>query len=169
MPKKSELGLKPIYTDESGELVKMVLHRGKYADDNIVAELALPGVDNYSETTRQRLMGYGYAKWLMDRVSGVDMGQAKLDAMSEYLDLLREDKWTKPRQAPTSRVTSVFEEAIAALKGISIPDAQKALKGYDKEAIAKMKANEAVVAKMAEIEQERAGSETQAGALDDLI
>lgn len=165
MPKKSDLGLKPVFTD-SGVLAKIVLHRGKFKDDDIIEELPLPDVSSFDQVIQARITGYGFAKVLMDRVSGVEMGPEKLAGMRALLERFAQGEWTAERTVGAP-VVSVFVEALAALKGIGIAETQKALAGYSKEQKAAMAEKAEVKAKMAEITAARAKAEETS--LDDLL
>jgi len=76
---------------------------------------------------------YGLSKLLQDRSSDVKTGPDKLAAMKGVAEQLASGQWQKERKvgAPT---VSAEVEALAQFKGITIPQAQAALRKYDKAA-----------------------------------
>ncbi len=76
---------------------------------------------------------YGLSKLLQDRSSDVKTGPEKLSAMKGVAEQLSSGQWQKERKvgAPT---VSAEVEALAQFKGITIPQAQAALRRYDKSA-----------------------------------
>ncbi len=76
---------------------------------------------------------YGLSKLLQDRSSDVKTGPEKLSAMKGVAEQLASGQWQKERKvgAPT---VSAEVEALAQFKGITIPQAQAALRRYDKSA-----------------------------------
>lgn len=118
------------------------------------------------ESCKQKVALYGYSKLLQDRASDVEIGPAKLEAMRAVAAQLAAGQWAKERKIGAI-VTSPEVEALAALKEISVPAAQAALKAYPKELRAQILASEAVVAKAAEIREAREGQEVVS--LDDFV
>lgn len=118
------------------------------------------------ESCRPKVSLYGYSKLLQDRASDVEIGPAKLEAMRGVAAQLAAGQWAKERKIGAV-VTSPEVEALAALKKISVPAAQAALKAYPKEIRAQILASEAVVAKAAEIREAREGQEVTS--LDDMV
>jgi hypothetical protein len=76
---------------------------------------------------------YGLSKLLQDRSSDVKTGPEKLSAMKGVAEQLSSGQWQKERKvgAPT---VSAEVEALAQFKAITIPQAQAALRRYDKAA-----------------------------------
>ena len=74
---------------------------------------------------------YGLSKLLQDRSSDVKTGPEKLAAMKGVAEQLASGQWQKERKvgAPT---VSAEVEALAQFKKITIPQAQAALRRYDK-------------------------------------
>ncbi len=118
------------------------------------------------ESCRQKVSLYGYSKLLQDRASDVQIGPEKLEAMKGVAAQLAAGQWAKERKIGAV-VTSPEVEALAALKQISVPAAQAALKSYPKEIRAQILANEAIVAKAAEIRAAREQAEITS--LDDMV
>ncbi len=118
------------------------------------------------DSCKQKVALYGYSKLLQDRASDVEIGPAKLEAMRGVAAQLASGQWAKERKIGAI-VTSPEVEALAALKEISVPAAQAALKAYPKEIRAQILASEAVVAKAAEIREAREGQEVTS--LDDFV
>jgi len=118
------------------------------------------------DSCKQKVALYGYSKLLQDRASDVEIGPQKLEAMRGVAAQLAAGQWAKERKIGAI-VTSPEVEALAALKEISVPAAQAALKAYPKEIRAQILASEAVVAKAAEIREAREGMEVTS--LDDFV
>lgn len=85
------------------------------------------------EDLRNMVGLYGLSKLLQDRSSDVKTGPEKLSAMKGVAEQLASGQWQKERKvgAPT---VSAEVEALAQFKEISIPQAQAALRRYDKAA-----------------------------------
>ena len=79
------------------------------------------------ESCRQKVSLYGYSKLLQDRSSDFKNKLEKLEAMRAVAAQLATGQWAKERKIGAV-VTSPEGEALAALKQISVPAAQAALK-----------------------------------------
>jgi hypothetical protein len=124
--------------------------------------------EDVHQTLRDRVSLYGLKKLLMDRTSQVkDAPVQKLKDMAAVLERLGAGEWAAERAAGGLGVVSPEVEALAVLKGISIPDAQKALKAYSPEQRAKILGNPRIVEAAAKIKQGR--EEAKPEALDDLL
>lgn len=110
---------------------------------------------------------YGLSKLCQDRSSDVKAGPEKLAALREVFNQLVAGQKERARVVG-SPVVSVEVEALARIKGITIPDAQRALKNYDKEQKEKILANPKIVELARQIEAERANSEATVE-LDDML
>lgn len=97
---------------------------------------------------------YGLSKLLQDRSSEVKAGPEKLNALQEVYDQLVAGQKEKARVVGT-QVVSAEVEALAQLKGIDVPSAQRALKNYDKEQRDKILSNPKIVELAAKIEEDR--------------
>lgn len=117
------------------------------------------------ESQQDRVSLYGLSKLLADRTSGTGDKRKKLKEMQEVMDRLAEGEWSKERVVGAP-IVSVFVEALAELKGITVPQAQKALSGYAKETREKILSNQKVVEIAERIRKER--DEASAPSLDDL-
>lgn len=124
------------------------------------------GAAEIHDSCKSKVALYGYSKLLQDRASDVEIGPQKLEAMRGVAGQLASGQWAKERKIGAI-VTSPEVEALAALKEISVPAAQAALKQYPKEVRAQILASEAVVAKAAEIREAREGQEVTS--LDDFV
>jgi len=124
------------------------------------------GFNSVHENLRNQTALYGLSKLIQDRSSDVKAGPDKLQAMQEVLEQLTEGKWEKARVvgAPT---VSAEVEALAEVKGISIPDAQKALRKYDKAQREQILGNPAIVERAKAIRARR--EEAEDVSLDDLV
>ena len=108
---------------------------------------------------RNQVSLYGLKKLLSDRTSAVTDKGDKLAEMKQVMLMLRNGVWSKERTIGFS-VVSIEVEALADLKGISIPAVQKALSEYDKETRKKILASPAIQAhkvKMQKAREEAAG------------
>jgi len=124
--------------------------------------------EDVAASLRNRVSLYGLKKLLMDRTSQVkDNPILKLKGMGEVLTRLGAGEWAAERAAGGLGVVSPEVEALAALKGISIPDAQKALKAYSPEQREKILGNPKIVAEAAKIKAAREGEAVET--LDDLL
>lgn len=129
------------------------------ADDQIVDSTAF-SFDELPEDgeIRDKVSLYGLNKLLTDRTSDEKNKRDKLLAMREVFDRLCGGEWAKERVVGAP-VVSVFVEALAELKGISVPTAQKALSGYPKDTREKILANPKVTEIAERIKEEREESE----------
>lgn len=155
------------YDLDEARMVIVAVLREKDKDENIVpvdkTEL------NYGELHPDLLNFvnlYGLSKLCQDRSSEVKAGPEKLNALREVFNQLVAGQKERARVVG-SPVVSVEVEALARIKGISIPDAQRALKNYDKEQKEKILSNPKIVEVARQIEMERASAETSVS-LDDL-
>jgi len=139
--------------------------RKREGEDFVDLESATFKLSDVAEELHPNIMLYGLKQVISDRCSQTETGPDKLAAMREVYSQLGAGQWKKDRVvgAPT---VSAEVEALAQLKGISIPDAQRALKSYSPEQRDKILGN----AKIKEIAQQiRAARETApVTSLDDL-
>jgi len=101
---------------------------------------------------------YGLSKLLQDRSSDVKTGPEKLSAMKGVAEQLESGQWQKERKvgAPT---VSAEVEALAQFKSITIPQAQAALRRYDKAAREQILSHDSIVALAKTIREAREGEE----------
>ena len=125
--------------------------------DEIIDSHSFPASD-VSENLRINVALYGLSKLLQDRSSDVKTGPDKLAAMKQVAEQLAAGQWEKERKvgAPT---VSAEVEALAQFKGITIPQAQAALRKYDKTAREQILGHEKIVQLAAEIREARADEE----------
>lgn len=131
----------------------------------VAAEESFNAVDIH-DTLKQQVSLYGYSKLLQDRASSVELGPEKLEAMKEVAAQLSTGQWAKERKIGAV-VVSPAVEALAAIKKITVPAAQAALKAYPKEVREQILGNEAIVVKAKEISELRAQAEV--ASLDDML
>ena len=114
-----------------------------------------------------RVFDYGLAKLGMDRASQVDMGLEKIDRIDQVWSDLCDGVWEREsvRGAP---VVAAWIEAIAEIKGASVADVQKSLKGMTDKQKDAIKANPKV-AKLAEEIAARRKEDDSSVDLGDLI
>jgi len=150
--------------DENGRLLRIALHKGKPSEalkDKalIIAQTRLaPTYSEMPADMAERVFDYGLAKLGMDRASQEDMGLDKINRICDVWSDLCNGIWEREsvRSAP---VVAAWVEALADIKGVSVADIQKALKGYSDDQKAALKANPKVKAKAEEIEKARKSTE----------
>lgn len=150
--------------DTARRVVKAIL-RQKDGDEFTPVDQREYGFDKVAAPLQGDVSLYGLSKFLQDRASDSEAGPEKLATMDEYFALLCNGVWEKERQVG-SPVVSPEVEAVARIKGISVPDAQRALKKYDAETKAKILGSEKVQTIAAQIRAER--DNAQAVDLGDL-
>ena len=139
--------------------------RKREGDDFTDLETAEFKLEDVAEELHPNITLYGLKQVVSDRCSQVETGPDKLAAMREVFSQLASGQWKKERVvgAPT---VSAEVEALAQLKGISIPDAQRALRAYAPEQREKIMANTKIKELAAQIRASREVSEVTS--LDDL-
>jgi len=137
----------------------MVTVRKRDGEDFVEVESETFKVEDVDASLRGNVLCYGLSKLLQDRVSDTEAGPDKLSAMREVMSRLTAGEWEKERAvgAPT---VSAEVEAVARLKKISIPAAQKALRAQSAEVRERILANPAVKELAAQIKAERNEAET---------
>lgn len=166
MPKaQNALGLKASEdTDAMSVTIQVYDFEAEVVKDQDVFVLA----DIADAKLRNRIALYGLKKLLMDRTSQVkENPAAKLKAMAEVMARLEQGEWTAERQGGGLGIVSVEVEALAELKGISIPDAQAALKAYSEDQRKKILGSSRVQERAKAIKAKREGQEVEK--LDDLL
>ena len=113
-------------------------------------------VSAYSDEIRDNVLMFG-AKSLFQARTSQTPANEKFEAFKALDAQLREGKWESDR-AGAFGVTSPEVEAIAELKGCTIPEVQRALKGYDKAKRDKMYASSKVKELAEEIRARRAAA-----------
>lgn len=133
--------------------------------DEIIDEHSFPAADVH-ESLRLNCGLYGLSKLLQDRSSDVKTGPEKLSAMKAVAEQLSGGMWQKERKvgAPT---VSAEVEALAQFKSITIPQAQAALRRYDKTAREQILAHADIVALAKTIREGREQETVQE--LDDML
>ena len=140
--------------------------RKRDGDDFVDLESETFKLEDVAEEIRNsNIPLYGLKQVLSDRCSQVDTGPDKLSAMREVMSQLNSGQWKKERVvgAPT---VSAEVEALAQIKGISIPDVQRALRNYAPEQREKILGNARVKELAAQIREAR--TEAPTASLDDL-
>lgn len=126
-------------------------------DDDSEVESSDFAASDIAENLRRQVGLYGLSKLLQDRTSETAAGPGKVAAMKELLEQLKAGVWEKERKVGAP-VVSAEVEALAEIKGISVAEAQAALRTYSKDVRAKILSNEKIVAKATEIRAKRASS-----------
>ena len=122
--------------------------------DNTLADSVEYDCNELSESIQLKGLAYGVSKIMAERTSELSPGADKLEGISEVWDALLEGQWERERKKGTGPTVRIEVEALAALRGITVKQTQTLLKKYDKEQQEKIFANEAVQAKVAELEAE---------------
>ena len=159
--------------NEAGRLAQIALHKGKpteaLKDSSLILSTTMlaPRAHDMPEEMADRVFDYGLAKLGMDRASQVDMGLEKIDRIDQVWSDLCDGVWEREsvRGAP---VVAAWIEAIAEIKGASVADVQKSLKGMTDEQKDAIKANPKV-AKLAEEIAARRKEDDSSVDLGDLI
>lgn len=152
----------------SGEdLTVQVLVRKREGEDFTDVEQDSFKLSDVAEDLQPMVSLYGLSKLLQDRSSEVKAGPDKLAAMREVMDQLKSGVWERERAAGAPTVSPEIE-ALAQIKQISIPDAQRALRKYTKEQREKILSSDRVVALAKEIKTRRE-AEAPEVVLDDLM
>lgn len=165
MPKRKSVGLRPVL-DLAKNTVTMNVVDGA-GDTAKILESAIfstQGMD--PEKIVKRLTLHGLSTILQQRTSQIDEPAEKLPVMQEIVDRMLEGEWEKERVVGAP-VVSVEVEALAELKKLTIPQAQKALQAYDKETRAKILANPQLAPIIKRLKEAR--EKTQENTLDDLL
>lgn len=125
--------------------------------DETIDEASFKAADIHADL-KQLTALYGLSKLLQDRSSDVKTGPEKLSAMKGVAEQLASGQWQKERKvgAPT---VSAEVEALAQFKGISIPQAQAALRRYDKAARDQILGHASIVELAKTIREAREGEE----------
>lgn len=117
---------------------------------------------------------FGLSSLLQTRTSSLSTegADARIEGMKEVfrqISVHGDGKWEKTRVVG-SPVVSAEVEALADLRGVSIPDIQESLKRYSKDDRAKILANDAVKVKADELRKARATKSDEASPdLSDLL
>lgn len=122
--------------------------------------------DDVHEDARDFVSLYGMTKLLQDRESGADVLD-KLDKYSALFDeTLKIGVLKRERKAGQGPTVKPEIEALASLKGITVGQAQKLLRKYDKEQQETILSSEAVQDELTKL---KATVEDDVDSLDDLI
>jgi hypothetical protein len=141
--------------DKEAMLVKVdVVER---ESGNVIETDSFPASEVHANV-RNDIALYGLSKKLQDSASESETGPGKLVHMRSVFDQLKAGEWAKERK-PGAPVVSAEVEALAELKGISVSDAQTALRKYTKEVREKILGNAQIVERAAQIRTKRASAE----------
>jgi hypothetical protein len=150
----------------TGDKVVVVGHkgesRGTYEEKDVIARLEMdvdsfPDVYQTAGGLEKGLKAYGICGLMQDRTSQFKGAANKFEAMLAEATRLREEGalWseTKEREvkAKAPKIDAYLAQAVAELKKVSVATATALLGGLDKENLAKLVANPAVVAKVDEL------------------
>lgn len=127
-------------------------------EDDSVAESEIFLASEVHDSVKQQVALYGLSKLLQDRASDTKVGPEKIAAMRAVLGQLAAGEWARERKIGAI-VVSAEVEALARIKGVTVPQIQAALKSYPKEARVKILGHESVQELAATIKAERAEAE----------
>lgn len=159
-----KFGLKVKLDVKEGAVDVTVRRKEDEGDWDDLETQSFSGADISSDLTDQVYL-YGMSKLLQDRSSDVATGPDKLEAMQVIYAQLCAGQWERERVAGAPTVSAEVE-ALAQLKRITIPQAQKALRRYSKDQRQKILGNDDITKLAAKIKTERASAEQVD--LDDL-
>lgn len=134
-------------------------------DDETVVESGEFVASEVATAIQKNVVLYGLSKLLQDRTSETEVGPGKIAAIVAVMEQFKAGNWVAERKSG-SPVVSAEVEALAAIKGWTVAEAQGALKKYDVEVRKQILANPAIVKKAEEIRSARANAESLS--LDDL-
>lgn len=93
--------------------------------DTITGKEQSYAIQELPENIQEQIELYGVGKILQDRASSVDADD-KFEAWAGQWSFFMDGKWKKPRTFSGARTVSAVIEVLAKVKGVSIPQAQKA-------------------------------------------
>lgn len=135
-------------------------------DDESVVESGEFVASDVAKNIQSNVVLYGLSKLLQDRTSETEVGPGKIAAIVAVMEQFKAGNWVAERKSG-SPVVSAEVEALAALKGLSVAEAQAALKKYDVEVRKQILSNPSIVAKAEEIRNARKAAEGIS--LDELL
>lgn len=147
---KSQYRLKVELDTERGLVKVSVIER---ESENVVDSENF-AIGDLPDTVRPFTDLYGLSKLLQDRSSDTDTGPAKLDAMREVNAMFLAGQLERERRAGAP-VVSAEVEALAEIKGITVAQAQAALRKFSKEQREQILGHATIVAKAAQIRKAR--------------
>jgi len=165
MPKaQNALGLKAVENTDDMTVTIMVYD----FDEETSLDETVFSFRKVHATLQARTSLYGLKKILMDRTSQVkENPEAKLAAMADVMARLETGEWSAERQGGGLGVVSVEVQALAQVKGITVPDAQLALKSYTKEQREKILSSAKVQEAAKALRAQREKAEVKS--LDDML
>lgn len=157
--------------DGAKRLIAIALHKGTPTEASKDARLVLGKVEVPDERdvhpdVRGLVWDYGMAKLGMDRASQFE-GQEKLEKIAQVYEDLCNGIWERESKRGAT-IVAAWIEALAEVKGATIPEIQASLKGYTDAQKEKIRANPAVAAKTKEVLDRRAGAGSTVN-LDSLL
>lgn len=152
-------------TDEG--LVHVKLFNVVEDGENELADEAIYDTADLPEVNQLRARAYGISKIMAERTSELSPSPDKLEGIQEVWDALLTGEWERERKKGGGPTVRIEIEALAAMRGITVKQAQTLLKRYDKEKQEEIFAHEAVQAKVAELQEQM--EDTADATFDDLI
>lgn len=167
-------GLMRVTVGGEGEvkrLIALALHKGTPTEASkdkslVLGRVNVPDERDVHPSMRGLVWDYGIAKLGMDRASQFD-GPEKLEKITQVYDDLCAGVWERESKRGTV-IVAAWIEALAEVKGATIPEIQASLKGYTDAQKEKIRANPAVEAKTKEVLDRRAGAGSTVN-LDSLL
>lgn len=141
----------------NAELQKIIVQILKKENDEVVESGEFAAADVHPNL-RSNIVLYGLSKLLQDRTSETDVGPGKIAAMQAVMDNFKAGNWVQERKSG-SPVVSAEVEALAELKGLTVAEAQAALKKYDVEVRKQILSHPDIVKKAEEIRAARKSAE----------
>ena len=142
-------------------LIAIALHKGTPTEAMkdvllVLGRVEVPDERDVHPDVRGMVWDYGMAKLGMDRASQFE-GHEKLEKIAQVYDDLCNGIWERESKRGAT-IVAAWIEALAEVKGATIPEIQASLKGYSDEQKEKIRANPAIVAKTKEVMDRRAGA-----------
>ena len=128
-------------------------------DDNTLADSVEYDTNELSEAIRLKAQAYGVSKIMAERTSELAPGPDKMEGIQEVWDALLGGDWERERKKGTGPTVRIEVEALAALRGVTVKQAQTLLKKYDKAQQENIFNNPQVQAKVKELEAEAADAD----------
>lgn len=151
--------------DLNAEAMSVEVQVKERETDTVTDTQAFKAADVH-ESLRSAVALYGLSKLLQDRSSDIKTGPDKLAGMQAVMQQLAEGKWQKERKVGSSTVSAEVE-ALAQFKGLTIPQAQAALRKYDKAARLQILGHDKIQELAAQIREARSNEDV--ADLGDLI
>lgn len=152
---------------ESGEVAVQLYNVVENGENELVDE-TIYDCTQLPESNQLKGLAYGISKLMAERTSEHSPGPDKMEEIQNVWEALLSGEWERERKKGGGPTVRIEVEALAALRGITVKQAQTLLKKYDKEQQENIFANDTVQAKVAELQAQIDDTDEDAS-FDDLI